>query len=112
MFRYFARLHDRYDQPIYPIALCSYTSPSERTPERYQLSFPALAVLDFRFRVVQLNQMHWRDFLRHPNPIAAALMTRMRVARRERAALKLALLAHVQGLLLTGRKRQLLSRFY
>jgi hypothetical protein len=23
MFRYFARFYDRYDRPIYPIALCS-----------------------------------------------------------------------------------------
>ena len=27
MFRYFSRLHERYDVPIYPIALCSYDSP-------------------------------------------------------------------------------------
>ena len=29
MFRYFARFYDRYNVPIYPIALCSYQTPKQ-----------------------------------------------------------------------------------
>lgn len=111
MFRYFARLHDRYDQPVYPIALCSYASPREPAPNRYDLGFRNLAVLAFRFRVVQLNRMRWRDYLRHPNPIAAALMTRMRIARRDRVAAKAAMLASLAGIPLSAKRRALLRTF-
>lgn len=111
MFRYFARLHDRYDQPIYPIALCSYASPRESAPDRYELGFRDLAVLTFQFRVVQLNQLRWRDYLRHPNPIAAALMTRMDVARRDRVAAKAAILASLAGIPLSAKRRALLRTF-
>jgi predicted transposase YdaD len=40
MFRYFARLSEKYDLPVYPIALFSYNTP--RRPERnsYQIEFP------------------------------------------------------------------------
>lgn len=111
MFRYFARLHDRYDQPIYPIALCSYASPRESAPDRYELGFRDLAVLTFQFRVVQLNQLRWRDYLRHPNPIAAALMARMDVARRDRVAAKAAILASLAGVSLSDHRRRMLRRF-
>jgi hypothetical protein len=111
MFRYFARLHDRYDQPIYPIALCSYRSPREPAPDRYDIAFRDLAVLNFRFRVVQLNRMRWRDFLRHPNPVAAALMTRMRITRRERVPAKLAIVANLAGVALSEKRRALLRSF-
>ncbi len=40
MFRYFARFYDRYDMPIYPIALCSYASPRPAAKERHHLAFP------------------------------------------------------------------------
>jgi hypothetical protein len=45
MFRYFARFYDRYDMPIYPIALCSYTTPRRAAKERHQLAFPEFHVL-------------------------------------------------------------------
>jgi hypothetical protein len=53
MFRYFARFYDRYDMPIYPIALCSYASPRRAAKERHHLAFPALQVLDFHYRVAR-----------------------------------------------------------
>ena len=33
-------------------------------------------MLDFRFTVIQLNRLNWRDFARRPNPVAAALMAK------------------------------------
>jgi len=51
-----------------------------------------LAVLSFRFRVVQLNQLSWRDFEKRNDPIVAALMANMHRERKEAARVKLACL--------------------
>jgi hypothetical protein len=111
MFRYFAKFHDRYDAPVYPIALCSYRSPKQVAPDQYTVSFPALTVLDFRFRVIQLNQLRWRDYLQHPNPLATALLTRMQVAPSERLAVKAACLAHLIGLPISAKRRRMIGQF-
>ena len=50
VFRYFARLHERHDLPVYPIALFSYDAPSRPEPDRFQVSFPDKLVLDSRSR--------------------------------------------------------------
>ena len=57
MFRYFSRLYDLYDVLIYPIALLSYSSPRELAGDRHQMTIGDFAVLDFRYRVVQLNRL-------------------------------------------------------
>jgi Putative transposase, YhgA-like len=74
MFRYFARLHEKYDLPIYPVVVFSYAQPQKTAESNYQLFFPDFKVLEFNYRVVQLNQLNWRDFLNQRNPIASALM--------------------------------------
>ena len=55
MFRYFSRLWDRYQLPIYPIALFSFAGRKPQ-PQRFSLHFHDLTVLDFRYRTVQLNR--------------------------------------------------------
>src|SRR5436190_4424035 len=40
MFRYFARLHEKYALPVYPIALFTYDMPRRPEPDRYQVVFP------------------------------------------------------------------------
>ena len=87
MFGYFARLHEKYDLPVYPIALFSHDTPQRPEPGTYRIEFPDLAVLTFQFRVVQLNRLAWRDFLDRTNPIAAALMAKMSMEPGERARL-------------------------
>jgi hypothetical protein len=111
MFRYFARFYDRYDMPIYPIALCSYASPRRAAKERHHLAFPALQVLDFHYRVVQLNRLDWRAYLRHPNPLAAALMARMHIAPRDRRRVKLECLTELAGLPLEPRRKRMIGAF-
>lgn len=111
MFRYFAKFHERYAAPVYPIALCSYRTPKQLAPDRYAIGFPDFAVLDFRFRVVQLNQFRWRDYLQHPNPLATALLARMQVAARERRAVKAACMAHLMGLSINAKRRRILRQF-
>ena len=89
MFRYFARIEARHGLPVYPVALFSYERPRRRERSAYRVRLPGLDVLRFRFLVVQLNRLSWRVFLRHPNPVAAALMSRMRIRFDERPRVKL-----------------------
>ncbi len=88
MFRYFAKLHDKYKLPVYPIALLTFDSPRQEQPETYQVAFPDMEVLRFNYRVVQLNNLSWRDFINHPNPLAAALMAKMRIDKKDRPRVK------------------------
>lgn len=57
------------------------------------LEFNLLDVLKFNYRCVQLNRLNWKDYLGVLNPVAAALMVRMKMTRDERARLKLECLA-------------------
>lgn len=111
MFRYFARFYDRYDLPVYPIALCSYARPRTPATDRHQLQIVARTVLDFHYQVLQLNQLRWRDFLQTSNPVAIALMARMQIAPSERWRVKAASLRLLAGSRLTGAQRRLLSQF-
>jgi predicted transposase YdaD len=111
MFRYFARLYDRYDQPIYPIALCSYPRPRRPAADRHELRAAQRTVLTFQYQVVQLNRMDWRAYLTTTNPAAMALMARMRVAPEDRWRVKAACLRLLAGAPLTGAQRRLIGQF-
>jgi hypothetical protein len=111
MFRYFARLHEKYDLPVYPVALLSFDSPQRPEPSAYRIRFGDLTVLDFSFRVIQLNRLNWRDYLRRPNPVAAALMTKMRIPAEDRPKVKLEFLRMLATLRLDGARSSLLREF-
>jgi predicted transposase YdaD len=111
MFRYFARFYDRYDLPVYPIALCSYARPRTPATDHHRLQIVTRTVLDFQYQVLQLNRLHWRDFLQTTNPAAIALMARMQIAPNERWRVKAASLRLLAGARLSGVQRRLLSQF-
>jgi hypothetical protein len=111
MFRYFARLHERHDLPIYPIALFSYDAPQRPEPDRFQISFPDKTVLDFSFQTIQLNRLNWRDYLRQPSPVASALMSKMNIPPEDRPRVKLECLRLLTTLKLTPAKMQLIAGF-
>ena len=110
MFTYFARFHEKYDLPVYPIALFSHRS-TRREPDEYRIDFPDLKVLAFQFRVVQLSRLKWRDFLDRMNPIVAALMSNMAMNPVERPLVKLACLRMLAKLQLDPARRRLISGF-
>ncbi len=110
MFRYFARLYDRYNQPIYPIALCSYRRPL-RPADRHDVRVAQRTILTFQYQVVQLNQMDWRAYLTTTNPAAIALMARMRIDPADRWRVKAACLRLLAGAPLTGVQRRLIGQF-
>ena len=111
MFRYFARLFEKHTLPIYPILLLSFDTPLAAEPTVFEVNFPDLQVLQFNYRVVQLNQMNWRDFVNQPNPVASALMAKMRIAPSDRPRVKLECLRLLATLQLNPAKMQLISGF-
>jgi hypothetical protein len=76
MFRYCARLLEEHDLPVYPVAVFSYDEPRRPEPDSYRVEFPGWTVLEFHYRVIQLNRLNWRDYLQHHNPVASALMAK------------------------------------
>src|SRR5947207_6294214 len=92
LFLYAAWLMQRYGLPVYPILLTSYDRPSKPEPSSYHMEVGGFRVLEFRFRVVQLNRLNWRAYARTKNPAAAALMAKMRIATNDRVKVKLQIL--------------------
>ncbi len=111
MFTYFARLHEGHDLPVYPVVIFSYDSPLRPEPETYRVEFPGFTVLEFNFRVIQLNRLNWRDFLNHQNPLAGALMAKMRMTRAERRHVKAECLRLALTLRLNPAKMQMIAGF-
>jgi len=111
MFRYFSRLHEKYRLPVYPIVLFSHDSPRKPVADRYELAFPNWRVLDFRYRAIQLNRLNWRDFLKRPNPVASALMVKMRIEPVDRPWVKLECLRMMVKLKLDKARSQLIGKF-
>ena len=110
MFRYFSRLWDRHGLPVYPIAVLSFAG-RKVWPRRYTLDFHDLRVLEFRYRTVQLNQLDWRSFLDRPNPVATALMARMKIRKADRPRVKLQCLRLLVTLRLDRRRSGLIAHF-
>lgn len=111
MFRYFARLYEKFAFPVYPIALFSYDAPYRPEPNYHQISFPDFEVLKFNYRVVQLNRLNWRDFVSQSNPVASALMAKMNIAPDERPRVKLECLRLLATLRLDPARMKLISGF-
>lgn len=111
MFRYFARLHEKYDYPVYPIVVFSYDQPRQVASSHYTIEFPDCTVLQFNYRVIQLNQLNWRDFLTQANPVATALMAKMQIAPSDRPKVKAECLRLLVTLKLDPAKMQLISGF-
>lgn len=111
MFRYFARLHEKFDLPIYPVVVFSYDQPKKPAESHYRVEFPNLRVLEFNYQVVQLNRLNWRDFLNQRNPVASALMAKMRIAPEDRPKVKAQCLRLLATLRLDRARMQLISGF-
>ncbi|HKV39609.1 MAG TPA: flagellar assembly protein H, partial [Blastocatellia bacterium] len=88
MLAYFSRLHEKYDLPVYPIALFTFDLPRKEQPGTYRVAFPDRVVLDFCYEAIQLNRLDWRDFVRRENPVASALMAKMDIAPEDRSRVK------------------------
>jgi hypothetical protein len=112
MFDYYARLLVTYrHQPILPIVVFSFDTPLRAEKKEYKLQALKRDVLNFKFGVVQLNQLDWHNFLNKPNPIASAMMAKMNVAPEDRVKVKLECLKMLLGLELDDAKNDLVTGF-
>jgi Domain of unknown function (DUF4351)/Putative transposase, YhgA-like len=111
MFYYLARLHQNYVKDIYPIVIFSYDEPYRAEQDTFKIEFPDLKVLEFRFRAIQLNRLNWRDYINSSNPVAAALMSKMKIAKRDRPKVKAECLRLLVTLKLDPAKTRLISKF-
>ncbi len=111
MFRYFSRLHEKFDLPIYPIVVFSFNQPKTPQESSYSIEFQDLKVLEFNYRVVQLNQLKWSDYIEMSNPIASGLIALMAMKPEERPFVKLQSLQLLASLKLNPAEIQLVSGF-
>jgi hypothetical protein len=110
MFEYFALLFQRHGLPVYPVAVFSHDR-AVAEPEVFGLGLPDLQVLEFRFRVVQLSRLSWRDYLKHRNPVVCALMAKMGVRPADRVRVKLECLRMLVTLKVDKARQHFLSAF-
>lgn len=111
MFRYYAQLRLQRGLPVYPIALFSYRKPATAEPTTYCDRFLGSEFLRFSYQVVQLNRLDWRRYVRNPNPVACALMARMKFKVAERPRVKLQCLRLLATLRLDTARTHLVSAF-
>jgi hypothetical protein len=111
MFRYFCSLFLKYDRPIYPIVIFSYKVPKRPDNKSFEIEFPDKKILRFDYEIVQLNRLDWRDFLQQKNPVAAALMSKMKIDKRDCPIVKAQCLRLMITLKLDPAKMQLISGF-
>jgi len=110
-FRYFSLLMEKYDWPVYPIVIYSHDRPLKRETDMFRVSFVDGEVLRFHYRVVQLNRLPWRKFVRKANPVASALMVKMKIAARDRPLVKLECLRLLLTLRLDPARMRLIGKF-
>ncbi|RXS87550.1 Rpn family recombination-promoting nuclease/putative transposase [Geobacillus sp. PK12] len=111
MFLYFSRLFEKYRTRIVPIAVFSYDA-LRKEPSVFSIEFPFGDVLQFRFFPVELRKKHWRDYIRHDNPIAAALLGKMGYTESEKVELKKEFLRMLVRLELDEARQRLLLGFF
>jgi hypothetical protein len=111
MFDYFALLTRDHRLPVYPVAILSYDTPRDAEVDSFRVAFPDKTILEFRFTIIQLNRLKWRDYLRQDNPVAAALMAKMGFAPEERVEVKKECLRMIARLKYEPEKMQFLAGF-
>jgi len=111
MFNYYSRLLQEYRLPIYPIAVFSYDQPFDREATKFGVAFPDLNALRFEFKAIQLNHLPWRRFINKDNPVACALMAKMRIAEKDRPRVKLECLRMLAKMQLDPARTTLVGTF-
>lgn len=104
-------MYEKFAVPVYPVVLFSYDAPRRPEPTSHRVEFPDKLVLEFNYAVIQLNQLNWRDFLQHENPVASALMAKMNIVPEDRPRVKSECLRLLATLRLDPARMQLISGF-
>ena len=110
-FRYHLAILNREGFPVFPIVIYSHDKPKKKQPNVYLVDFPDGEVLKLTYRVVQLNRLSWRQFVNSDNPVASALMAKMKGAARDRPRVKLECLRLMVTLKLDRDRMRLIGAF-
>ena len=89
MFEYFSQLFLRHGLPVVPIAVFSDKAEwAQPVPDFFELKLSPRSRVRFDFHLIKLSQRDHRRFLKSDNPLAFALMAKMKYTRRQRVRLK------------------------
>jgi len=110
-FRYFCAIFEKHGLPVYPIVIYSHDRPYKLQPDMFRMNFPDGEVLRFHYRRIQLNRLSWRKFLNAHNPVASALMSKMKIASGDRPKVKLECLRLMLTLRLDRARMRLIASF-
>ena len=89
MYEYFSQLFLRHGLPIVPIAVFSDAAEwTELVPDFFELKLSPRSRVRFDYHLIKLSQLDHRRFLESDNPLAFALMAKMKYTPRERVRLK------------------------
>lgn len=111
MFFYFAKLYEKYRLPVYPIVIFAFDSPQKEQECSLSIEFDDIEVMKFQYIKIQLNQLDWKDYVGVMNPVAAALMSKMRIHPSERSIVKLECLKLLGKLNLSKEINRVVSMF-
>ena len=89
----------------------SYDTPRRPEPNKFVVAFPGETVLQFRYQVIQLNRLPWRRFVRQENPVASALMAKMKMSAKDRPKVKAECLRLLATLKLNPARTKLIGGF-
>jgi hypothetical protein len=110
MFQYFALLYQKHGLPVYPVVVFSHPSQAAEL-DHFNLALPDLTVLQFRFKVIQLARLSWKDYVSRRNPAVCALMSKMGIGKEERVRVKLECLRMLLTLKINKVKQHFLGVF-
>lgn len=112
MFEYFCVLFLRYRSPIMSVAVFTDEKAwQEPVSDVFEMQFPEGTGLRFKYRILKLGDIDYRTFLGSNNPLAYALMARMKWSRREIVRLKADFLRLILGTGVDPARRSLLVDF-
>lgn len=112
MYRYFSAILERHGVVVYPIVIYSHDAPLKQQPSLFRMDAPdGLQLLRFRYRTIQLNRLPWRRFVNTENPVASALMSKMKIAPRDRPRVKFECLRLMLTLSIDPARMRLIGRF-
>lgn len=111
MFRYFSLLYEKHRKHVIPIAIFSYNK-MKKEETTFSIKFPFLSVLHFEFLALQLRRENWRSYLKQPNPVTAALLSKMGYKHKEKVEVKKEFLRMLVKLQITEAQTRLVTRFF
>lgn len=85
---YSSRLFEKYRCCILPIAVFSYDGRPEEEPDGFSWGISLFTVMEYQFYTVELRKKNWRHFIKQDNPIAAALLSKMKYTKEEKVQVK------------------------